>query len=115
MADCVTKLNLRERLSTFRVATRVLTTDREKGAGYFILLLDMDKQEVSYSRFGKSQLEEATERYNALEETHKNDLSKDVVMVSADSVRDLKKAYPNYFADTDLFERNLGRVYRRYE
>lgn len=111
MHECIEQLNLSDRLRAFKVATKALTRDKGKGAGYFILLLDLDKKIVSYSRFGKSQLADATEFYSEQEKTYKDDISKDVVMVSASSVRDLKRAYPNYFADTEVFEKYLAKVY----
>lgn len=46
------------------------------------------------------------------EEKNKDDQSKGVVLVLAASVRDLKKAYPNYFADTDDFEKYVAQVYK---
>ncbi|MBT3043622.1 MAG: RelA/SpoT domain-containing protein [Candidatus Thiodiazotropha sp. (ex Codakia orbicularis)] len=111
MAKHINELNMLERLTAFKVATRALTQDKEHGAGYFIVLLDLDERLVSYSRFGKSQLDEATSFYDEQESLHKDSPSKDVVMVSAASVRDLKRAYPNYFADTAVFERYLAKVY----
>lgn len=109
------ELHLRDRLNAFKVATKALTQDKEKGAGYFIVRLDMDARVVSYSRFGKSQLEAATSFYDEQEQYHKEDSNIDVVMVSASSVRDLKRAYPNYFADTEVFEKNLAKVYEANE
>jgi len=113
MNDLIIDLGVRVRLSAFKVATKALTTDKEKekGAGYFVLLLDMEEKFVRYTRFSKDQLSKATDYYNNLESKNEGDSSKDVVLVSAASVRDLKKAYPNYFADTGEFEKNLDKVY----
>lgn len=111
MNKCVESLNLFERLSAFKVATQVLTQDKEKGAGYFIVRLDLEKRLVSYSRFGKRQLDEATSFYDEQERIYEESPRMDVVMVSAGSVRDLKRAYPNYFADTGVFEKYLRKVY----
>lgn len=112
MKHHIDELSMLQRLGAFKVATKALTQNKENGAGYFIVLLDLDERLVSYSRFGKSQLDKATTFYNEQENIHKNNLNKDVVMVSAGSVRDLKRAYPNYFADTSLFEKNLIKVYK---
>ena len=111
MDECVNALNLFERLSAFKVATHALTQDKEKGAGYFIVRLDLEKRLVSYSRFGKRQLNEATSFYDEQERIYEQNKSMDVVMVSAGSVRDLKRAYPNYFSDTGVFEKYLRKVY----
>ncbi len=115
MNNLIEDLHMLERLSAFKVATKALTQDEETGAGYFIVLLDLDKRLVSYLRFGKSQLDEATTFYDKQENQHKDNSSIDVVMVSAASVKDLKRAYPNYFADTTAFEKHLSKVYEANE
>lgn len=107
----VQKLGLRDRLLSFKVAAKTLSLDRKTGAAYFILILDLDKKFVQYMRYGKNQLSKATQYYDKLEEKYRRDENKDVVLVSAASVRDLKKAYPNYFSDTDDFQQNLAKVY----
>lgn len=35
---------------------------------------------------------------------------RDAVLISAESIHALKKAYPNYFADTSDFSRNLEKI-----
>lgn len=111
MTELIDVLELVERLAAFKVATKAITGKSEKGAGYFVLLLDMSEKVVKHTRFPKGNLDEATDYYNGLESEHKSDTSKDVVLVSAASVRDLKRAYPNYFADTGEFEKNIRKVY----
>ena len=114
MVKLTDRLGIIDRLETFKVAAKALSQDKEKGAGYFMLLLDLEDKSIRYTRFGKSQLSEATEFYNEQEEKHRGDANKDVVLVSATSVRELKKAYPNYFSDTDDFQQYLLKVYKTY-
>jgi hypothetical protein len=45
-----------------------------------------------------------------MESEFKSDPNKDVVLVSIDSISALKKAYPNYFADTVDFIATLHEV-----
>ncbi|MDD2942720.1 MAG: RelA/SpoT domain-containing protein [bacterium] len=106
------KLDIENRLRAFNVAVETITNKKENGAGYYILLLDMEKKVIRVSRYKKSQLVEATEFYDSEEEKHKLDESKDLVMVSAKSVKDLKKAYPNYFSDTAEFTKNLQKIHK---
>lgn len=106
----VQKLELFSRLSAFKVATKALTGKKFKGAGYFVLVLDMDKRTINNVRYDKKELDKATAHYDYLEEKNK-DKNCDVVLVSAGSVRDLKRAYPNYFADTDQFVNYISQVY----
>lgn len=111
MDRLVEKLELFKRLSAFKVATTELTNEENKGAGYFVILLDMEEKLVYHARFGTRELAAATDFYDEQEDIYKNDPSRDVVLVSAGSLRDLKRAYPNYFADTDEFEKNIKRIY----
>lgn len=110
MIELIQKLGLDDRLTAFRGAIRAITRLKGKGAGYFILLLDFERRSTTFTRYGKEQLSEATEFYDEKEKEYENDASKDLVLVSAASVRDLKKAYPNYFSDTDDFRGYLRKV-----
>ena len=112
MDKCIKKVQMQERLQAFTVATKILKTDKRRGAGYFILILDLINRVISPVKFDKTKLEEATQYYDEQEEKYKNQNSIDVVMVSASSLRELKKAYPNYFADTSVFQKNIETVYK---
>ena len=110
LKEYIDKLGLHKRLSAFKVAVDKLSTESGSGAGYYILLLDLEKRILSFNRFPKSELSEATKFYDQEEEKHRTDNTKDLVLVSATSLRDLKKGYPNYFSDTENFEKYLAKV-----
>ena len=57
--------------------------------------------------FGNEQ--SSQELYLSLEQTQK-DKRDEVVMVHAESLSQLKKSYPNYFADSKLFIENLNNI-----
>lgn len=107
------RLDVNAKLSAFNVATRHLTKDDTNKEGYYILQLDLNNSRISIMKFDKTQLETATNYYDIMEQENAGDFSKDIVLVSAQSLRDLKKAYPNYFSDTAEFQRNLKKVYNR--
>jgi hypothetical protein len=46
---------------------------------------------------------QATDAYNALERASADDPAVDVVLVSVESLAQLRRAYPNYFLDTTVF------------
>ena len=46
--------------------------------------------------------------YELREQKTKNDPNSDVVLVSVGSLKQLKKAYPNYFLDTEEFIKQLS-------
>ena len=110
-ADLITqidRLGVLPRLRAFAVSTRHLGNDAKNKRDYFLLTLEIDKSNIQVRRFSPDNIESATRRYAELEKEFKDNLSKDVVLVSAESVHGLKKAYPNYFADTSEFAKNVS-------
>ena len=74
-----------------------------KDAKYFLLQLDPDSRQVTATRFRASQSEQANAQYTKLESGLGEQSTMQVVLVSVDTVAALKRAYPNYFLDTNLF------------
>ncbi|EKD27795.1 MAG: RelA/SpoT protein [uncultured bacterium] len=103
-------LNVYDVLSAFRVSTEQLTKDKSNKYHYFIIILDIKNRRIAFERFVRNEIEFASERYKILENEFRGDESKDLVLVSAKSLRDLKKSYPNYFADTEKFLKFLKIV-----
>ena len=112
--DCVDNLSLIDKLKAFNVVANKLTNEKkENNAYYFLLLLDFEKKNINIRRYAKNQLSEASTTYDSDELVYKDDKNKDIVLVSALSIKALKKAYPNYFLDTDEFRKNLDIVLKK--
>lgn len=114
-------LGVRKRLSKFNLAIQ-FTTDKKKlpkrilaHQGMFLvrvmkiteknILTDEVKIEVNIGTFGPSDMDQA------LEELAKSEADERVlitVLVSAGDVRNLKKAYPNYFGSTTKFQKFIS-------
>ena len=58
----------------------------------------------------KRRLKYAVQEYLRLERESGNMNSDNIVLVSTQSVHNLKKAYPNYFADSNKFIENLEKL-----
>lgn len=67
----------------------------------FLLNLDTKKEALTVTAFRKDQLKDAEARYLIAEK--QSGESTQVVLVSVESLGALRKAYPNYFADTTDF------------
>jgi hypothetical protein len=106
----ITRLDVLPRLRAFAVSTKHIDDSSNKGIEYFLLLLEVDKSNIRVFRYPTGQIDAATKKYSTLEKEFKDNPNKDVVLVSAESVRALKKAYPNYFADTSAFSRNIEKL-----
>lgn len=59
-------------------------------------------------QFINVKLDFAEQMYELREQKTKNDPNSDVVLVSVGSLKQLKKAYPNYFLDTEEFIKQLS-------
>ena len=105
-----TKLGVRKKLSAFTVVVKE-ANKRSQSSGYFLLLLDLENGVINVTQYSSRALDEATKTYGDLEESNKENPFTDVVLVSANSLKELKKAYPNYFSDTDEFQKNMKKVY----
>lgn len=106
----IERLGVLHKLRAFAVSTRHLGSDKKNKNDYFLLVLEVDKSNIKVMRFAREHLDSATKKYSELEKEYRDNKDKDVVLVSAESVHGLKKAYPNYFADTTEFSKNIERV-----
>lgn len=106
----IERIGVLPRLRAFVVTTKHLGTDKKNQRGYFLLVLEVDKSNIQVRRFPLERLEDATEKYAEFEKRFKDNPNKDVVLVSAESINGLRKAYPNYFADTTEFSKNIEKI-----
>lgn len=79
-------------------------------AQFFLLELDILGEKVTVTEYTKKQEEVAIKDYSNLEKRYKGKTDYDVVLVGADTTKDLEKAYPNYFADTKEFLSQLQKI-----
>ena len=106
----IDNLKVLAKLRAFVVSTKHLGNDKKNNEDYYLLTLEIDKSIIQVRRYSADQLDKATAEYADLEKTLEQNPNRDVVLVSAESIHGLKKAYPNYFADTSDFSRNLEKI-----
>ncbi|MCX6967430.1 MAG: RelA/SpoT domain-containing protein [Verrucomicrobia bacterium] len=109
VADAEQELRVLEKLRGFAIAADKITTFRGQGA-YHLVVLDSRERTVSIRPFPKSRLEQANLEYSEIEERTKSGELIEAVLVSAGPVDALRKAYPNYFLDTQGFVAEIERV-----
>lgn len=87
---------------------------RMKGkAKFFLLELDIVGGKLSIRAYIQKQEEQAIKDYSDLEKRHRGRTDYDVVLVGADTPKELEKAYPNYFVDTRDFIVELEKIIRK--
>jgi ppGpp synthetase/RelA/SpoT-type nucleotidyltranferase len=104
------KLTAIEKLKAFTVTTDIIIGRRSqhrraeiKNTDYLILELEENAKQIRITQYSQKELQNASDKYLDLEKRASKEQKYDVVLVSASSIQNLKKAYPNYFADSDEF------------
>lgn len=103
LADMESKLKVGERLRHYRKAVRTMERAVQSDASYFLLQLDPSKGELNITGYRSDKMLEASAKYAEAEQAVARDPSLDAVLVSVESINNLSRAYPNYFADTRIF------------
>lgn len=103
------RLNVLNRLNGFAIAADRITKERGQG-GYHLVVLDSAARTVSIRPFAQARLDEANRAYADIEAQGKAGASVEAVLVSAGPIDALRKAYPNYFLDTQVFVREISRL-----
>lgn len=102
------KLKVIQKIQTWARLVRTIETF-EKGQQHhrsliYLLDLNIDTKELNIEVFEKSQEEKANISYSEAEKkASQGKLNKDIVLVEADTTKELRNAYPNYFLDTNEF------------
>ena len=96
-------------LRAYSEAMKILDVTEMPDTHYYLLYLDAEKKIIRVTPYKQGQLEKAAAEYLDVEKSIR-DKNIDAVLVSADSVASLRKAYPNYFVDTDMFISFLNRI-----
>jgi hypothetical protein len=107
--DYEKQLHVLDQLRGFAIAAKSITTFSGQG-GYHLITLDSVKRTVTIKPYSVSKLEQANLDYTAIESRTRAGESIEAVLVSAGPIKSLRKAYPNYFLDTQVFIHHLQRL-----
>lgn len=104
------EMNIISTLKALRLSTQKIESDNFPGE-YYLININLNEKIVRITTYTKSKFNQATDDYLRME---KNIIGKKsaVVLVSANSIKSLKKAYPSYFLDTSEFIDALEKINR---
>lgn len=109
LSDLANALGVRYWLDAWSGALKVLPSRRVKGAEVYLLLLNTREKTIQALSFATP--DEASRQLLLFEkEIMRGGSDIDAVQVSAASVHELKRAYPNYYSDTKAFLSALRRA-----
>jgi len=103
------QLRVKQRLRGWASALTTLPRRNPQKANWLLLMLDLEANTVTVT--GYADRKKATEEVARLETSARRE-GFDAVLVWVPSVRDLRSAYPNYYADTRIFIRALNAALR---
>ena len=103
------RLCIYEQLQAFSIADRQIRIDKKQGT-YHLVILNLEKKSVSIRTYSQKHLELANREYIKYEKRISMGENLQVVLVSAGSINNLRRAYPNYFLDTNEFINQLKKI-----
>ncbi|MPR12380.1 RelA/SpoT domain-containing protein [Microvirga tunisiensis] len=107
MAD---QLRVRDTLTVYR-NTLMITEDHEyRRAHYFLLLLEPEAGRLEVRSYRSSEITRAAEEYLEVESELTKKPGAQAVLVSVEHLDSLRRAFPNYFLDTESFLGELDDV-----
>ena len=97
------QLDVENHLHTYGTALQELEDyEADADAHYYLLTLDPLTKKLDIVGYKAEDIKKASEDYLTKEKSIQG-TGKDAVLVSVDSIAALRKAYPNYFLDTNMF------------
>lgn len=103
------ELDVLSKLSGFRVAARHIKDDKQKGH-YHLVVLNLDTKYANIYSYSPKDISQANIQYSIMEERVNQGENLQVVLVTSESIASLKKAYPSYFLDAQLFAKQIALV-----
>lgn len=104
------RLQIFAKLTGLIITGNHVETSNDKSNGYHLMELDTNKGTVSLLAFSSSQLEMAENFYKMREIDTQDKPYIELVLISAGNLKEIKKAYPNYFLDTQDFIKSVKNI-----
>jgi hypothetical protein len=107
------QLNATSTLQNYGTTLQFLNKiSKERGSRYFLVQHSYASGVITVAEYAKNQSELANLSYTKAE-TNIDAKDSNIVLVAVDSVNLLRKAYPNYFLDTQEFSKLLSGILSR--
>ena len=103
LRQCANELQVEKNFEAFTAAIGRTRRPSIKASDYILLSLDANKKRLNVDVYPRKYLSQAVIEYSKKEQKILDNKEGNAVLVSVDSFNHLKRAYPNYFADTRLF------------
>lgn len=109
------KLDAKKRLTGYRIAVKHIKDDKKEGE-YYLIILDFKNRSVEINSYSSEDIDQANIHYSDVEKRISRYGEKlQVVLVTSESIKALKEAYPSYFLDAKLFSKQIDNVAKQLE
>lgn len=109
IVEMASDLEVKRTLGAYAQALKIAEETSKKNAFYFLLSLIPAQGSLTVFSYKRDQLELATSHYLEIEKTQAETSGSQSVLVAVDSLSALRRSYPNYFLDTQVFMASLDR------
>ena len=110
LGKLINRIDAKRRLTDFGNLVKLVEQHKQRETRTFVLHLKPVQGIVQLFPFRTQASPEALKLYSRLEQEANIEQGEDVVLVSTDSIRDLRQAYPNYFLDTRRLVKELDAL-----
>ncbi len=107
------RLDVLNKLNGFRVIARHITNDQTRGK-YHLITLNLEEMKAFVKSYKAKDIDIANKDYSITEAEISSGKRMQVVLVSSESVKALKKAYPSYFLDAELFAKQINVIRKQF-
>jgi len=104
------ELQITAKLEGLAITAKHIEVSSKNKFYYQLMELNLETRHISIIPFAEDQLNMAEFMYTEREKKTRDNQNISVVLISTGNVKDIKKAYPNYFLDTNSFIKNLKRI-----
>jgi hypothetical protein len=104
------RLGVQTKLQGYNLAASLPLTTR---GSYYLLDLDTMNSRLEYTTYGRDRLAEASAAYIDLEKRYSATDDHQIVLVSTQSLSNLRRAYPNYFLDSHEYLKLIKSMTKR--
>ena len=104
------ELRIFTKLESLAISAKQIELTSKNSDSYHLMTLNITKGTISLIPFQESQLEDAEALYRTKELETRDNPNISVILISAGNVKEIKKAYPNYFLDTNNFIKRLRKA-----
>jgi hypothetical protein len=103
LRELASRLEVVTHMDAWNTFLKITPEEQLDAAGVILLKLDIGARRLSATPFAKDKLAQADEEYYRLEKQFEGSPKVQVVRVKADSAKNLKNAYPNFYLNTTAF------------